>query len=69
MNRAGLVRAWPIAVASLLSFWLALGLAGDFAWVVVLLVLVLLIVGFVRVARNFSGTAKDQAGSNGIGVK
>lgn len=58
MNRAGTVRAWPIAIAAVLSFWLALGRAGDVAWVLVLIVLALLTVGFVRVAHEFSRNKK-----------
>ena len=57
MNRSGLVRAWPIAAAAVLSVYLALGFARDFAWVLWGLILALLIFGLIRVARESAQNA------------
>jgi hypothetical protein len=67
MNRSGLVRAWPIVVASLLSFCLTLGLARDFAWLLVIMILALLIFGFVRVTREFGRNGNVPTGDDGTG--
>ena len=57
MNRSGLVRAWPIAAAAVLSACLAMGLARDFAWVLWGVILALLIFGWVRVAQESAHNA------------
>ena len=67
MNRSGLVRAWPIAVAALLSVCLALGLARDFAWLLWLAILAMLTFGAVRVFRESARNGRIRSGGHGTG--
>lgn len=67
MNRAGLLRAWPIAVATLLSFCLALGLTRDFAWLIWLAILALLTFAAVRVFREAARNGSIRTGGHGSG--